>query len=326
MSIKKDKYRVGVIGGAGYTAGELLRLLVHHPAVEIAIVHSRSQAGKPLHSIHKDLLGESALLFSESVEACDIWFLCMGHGQSRGWLEEHPAPEGTQVIDLSTDYRHKPENGDFVYGLPELNREAIKGATHVANPGCFATAIQLALLPLADAGLLKDEVHIHAITGSTGAGQSPGATTHFSWRSSNVSHYKAFEHQHLLEIGQSLEQAQGAEIPALNFVPVRGNFTRGIFATAYTECALDQKEAQSLYHDYYADHVFTHVCEKAPALKEVVNTNKCFLSVEKHGSKLLITSVIDNLLKGASGQAVQNMNLLLGLPEYSGLQLKASYF
>lgn len=326
MSTSHKAYTVSIIGGAGYTAGELLRLLLGHDAVQINCIYSRSQAGTPVSSIHKDLLGESELHFSDQPQAADIWFLCLGHGQSRSFLQEHPAPADTQVIDLSQDFRLKPDNGHFVYGLPELNRQQIKTARHIANPGCFATALQLAILPLAAKAALQSEVHIHAITGSTGAGQAPGATTHFSWRQNNVSHYKAFKHQHLYEVGQSLEQAQGGSIPPLNFIPIRGNFTRGIFATVYTNYAGTAAELLSAYQHYYATHPFTQVTDQPISLKEVVNTNKCHLSVEKQGNKALITSVIDNLLKGASGQAVQNMNLLLGLPEKTGLQLKSVNF
>ena len=326
MSTSKQHYSAGIIGGAGYTAGELIRLLLGHESIDLSFVYSRSQAGTPLSNIHKDLLGETDLHFCAEPVAADIWFLCLGHGQSKTFLQTHAIPKGTRVVDLSQDYRLKPHQTGFVYGLPELNRAAIAQSQHVANPGCFATAIQLALLPLAAASALESEVHIHAITGSTGAGQAPGATTHFSWRQNNVSHYKAFSHQHLHEIGQSLEQAQGADIPALNFIPIRGTFTRGIFATAYTDYAGSAEELLSLYQDYYADHPFTQVTNQPISLKEVVNTNKCHISVEKQGNKAFVTSVIDNLLKGASGQAVQNMNLLLSLPETSGLQLKSVYF
>lgn len=318
---------IGIIGGAGYTAGELLRILCHHPEARVDFVHSISQAGKPVHAVHDDLLGETELVFTQDVShEVDVLFFCAGHGRTRPFLEEHKFPKSVRVIDLSSDFRMKSPEHDFVYGLPELNREAIRSARSIANPGCFATCIQLALLPLAAANQLRDEVHVHAITGSTGAGQKPSDTTHFSWRNNNLSIYKAFEHQHLAEIGQSLLQLQPDFAKALNFLPLRGDFTRGIYASAYLNTDLTEKDAVALFEDYYAEHPFVHISAANPHLKQVVNTNKGILHLEKHDNKLLIISMIDNLLKGASGQAVQNMNLMFGLPEETGLQLKAPYF
>jgi len=319
--------KAGIIGGAGYTAGELLRILVHHPGVEVTYVHSSSQAGKAVSDLHKDLIGETDLVFAGEVRfETDVLFLCSGHGESKAFLEAHEVPGTVKIIDLSTDYREEDGTHDFVYGLPELQREKIARAGKVANPGCFATCIQLGLLPLAEKGLLKDEVHIHAITGSTGAGVKPTAFTHFSWRDSNISVYKAFNHQHLTEIGQSLRQLQPGFSHPLNFIPVRGDFTRGIFASLYTRFEGSLEEAFEGYESYYRDHPFTHVTRQNPELKQVVNTNKGLVSLEKHGDKLLIISIIDNLLKGASGQAVQNMNLMFGLEETTGLLLKGSAF
>ena len=318
--------KVGIIGGAGYTAGELLRILVNHPEVEISFVHSTSNAGNPVASVHTTLFGECDLCFSEEYDltAIDALFICSAHGQSGKFLAENEIPEGLRIIDLAQDFRD--ESNGFVYGLPELNRERTRGAERVANPGCFATAIQLALLPLAANGLLTDEVHITAITGSTGAGVKPSATTHFSWRASNISTYKSFEHQHLIEIGRNIHILEPAFDKDLNFVPLRGDFTRGILASVYTECSLSQEEAQALYANYYADAAFTFTSERNIDLKQVVNSNKALVHVEKHGTKLHIVTIIDNLLKGASGQAVQNMNLMFGLDEKCGLKLKGSAF
>ncbi len=323
-----DKIRIGIIGGAGYTAGELLRLLLAHPHAELVFVHSSSQAGKPLAELHAGLFGESDLLFSSSLplDEVDLLFLCSAHGDSRKFIEENRIAERVKIIDLSTDYRQASPEHDFVYGLPELNAAAIRRAGHVANPGCFATAIQLALLPLAAAGMLRNEVHINAITGSTGAGAKASSTSHFSWRNNNISVYKAFEHQHLAEIKQSLRQVQDGFAPELHFIPVRGNFTRGIYAMLYSESDLSIEEAHRLYTEYYASSAFTHISPCSPDLKQVVNTNKALLHLEKHGKQLFIISTIDNLLKGASGQAVQNMNLMFGLDEKTGLGLKASAF
>lgn len=317
--------KIGIIGGAGYTAGELLRLLVNHPAAEVAFVHSESHAGEPVALTHEGLWGDTDLVFSADapLEQADVLFLCGAHGKSAQFWEANKMPEGLKVIDLAQDYRDQSEG--YVYGLPEWQKAKIQGATKIANPGCFATAIQLALLPLAAKGLLKEAVNVTAITGSTGAGVKPGATTHFSWRNNNLSAYKVFEHQHLLEICRNLESLQGAK-PTINFVPVRGDFARGIFATLNTPCELGQQEAEELYKNYYKDAPFTFLFPGQVDLKQVVNTNKCLISLEKHDGELVITSVIDNLLKGAAGQAVQNMNLMLGLEETTGLKLKASAF
>ncbi|MBQ2423396.1 MAG: N-acetyl-gamma-glutamyl-phosphate reductase, partial [Alistipes sp.] len=302
--------KVGIIGGAGYTAGELLRLLVCHPQVEILFVHSTSNAGNALTAVHGGLIGQSELRFTDKYDlsAVDVLFLCSAHGQSRKFWEENPLPATLKVIDLAQDYRD--ESCGYVYGLPEINRQRIAHTFRLANPGCFATAIQLALLPLAANGLLKDEVHITAITGSTGAGVKPSSTTHFSWRSDTISVYKAFEHQHLLEIGRTLKSLQPSFDYDINFVPMRGDFARGIFASVYTETDLTAEQAVELYKQFYATAAFTFVVEHDVDLKQVVNTNKAVVRVAKYGGKLHIVSVIDNLLKGASGQAVQNMNIM----------------
>ena len=320
--------KAGIIGGAGYTAGELIRILVNHPTVEIAFVNSTSNAGKDVTAVHGGLFGETELVFTNELplDGVDVLFLCSAHGDSRKFLEANTVPAGLKIIDLSTDYRQARPDHDFVYGLPEINKEAIQKAFHVANPGCFATAIQLAILPLAAAGLLTDDVHINAITGSTGAGVKPAETSHFSWRNSNISVYKAFGHQHLDEIGQSVRQLQPGFDKNLNFIPVRGNFARGIFASTYTKCPLSVGEAKALYSEFYKDAAFTFVADKNPDMKQVVNTNKAIIYVEKHGENLLIISMIDNLLKGASGQAVQNMNLMVGIDEKAGLNLKSTGF
>ena len=318
--------KVGIIGGAGYTAGELIRLLINHPQVEIAFIHSTSNAGNLVCDVHGGLIGETDLRFSAEYDltAIDALFLCSAHGQSRKFWEENPAPVTLKIIDLAQDFRD--ESCGYVYGLPEINRSRIAATSRLANPGCFATAIQLALLPLAAKGLLTDEVHITAITGSTGAGVKPGATTHFSWRSDNMSVYKAFEHQHLIEIGRTLKTLQPSFDKAVNFVPMRGDFARGIFASVYTESALTEEEAVALYNDFYKDAAFTFVAQKDVDLKQVVNTNKALVHVAKYGNKLHIVSTIDNLLKGASGQAVQNMNIMFGFDEKTGLNLKPSAF
>jgi N-acetyl-gamma-glutamyl-phosphate reductase len=320
--------KTGIIGSAGYTAGELIRILINHPNVEISFVHSTSNAGNKITDVHGGLIGETDLYFTSELllNEIDVLFFCTAHGDSRKFMEANTIPPSLKIVDLSTDYRHKETAGDFVYGLPELNKAQIKTASSVANPGCFATAIQLALLPLAAAKKIVNEIHVHAITGSTGAGVKPGATTHFSWRDNNLSIYKPFEHQHLQEICESLHQLQPELSEPLNFIPVRGNFSRGIFASVYTDCDLSTEEARSLYKEFYKDAAFTFVSDKNPDLKQVVNTNKCVLYLEKFGDKLLIISVIDNLLKGASGQAVQNFNLMFGLDEKAGLRLKASGF
>jgi N-acetyl-gamma-glutamyl-phosphate reductase len=319
--IQNKKIKVAIEGAAGYTAGELLRILLNHPFVEVKYVHSNSNAGKPVYAVHTDLLGETDLVFNEiDFEYTDVVFLCKGHGQSVKFMEQNSLPERIKVIDLSTDFRD--ESNDFVYGLPELQREKIKTARLIANPGCFATSIELALLPLASAGLLKNEVHITSITGSTGAGQSPSETTHFSWRNNNVSVYKPFRHQHLKEIGMCIHKLQPGFNKSVNLVPVRGNFSRGILTSCYTECSASQAEVEKLYHDFYKDHPFTVISKENPDLKQVVNTNKCILYIERFEDKLYILSLIDNLVKGASGQAVQNMNLMFGIDEKAGLNLK----
>lgn len=319
--------KVGIIGGAGYTAGELIRILLNHPQAEIAFVQSTSNAGNPIADVHTDLIGETDLVFvaDAKVDAVDALFLCMGHGKSVEFMANHHVPTSVKVIDLSTDYRMKAADHDFVYGLPETNRDAIAKANRIANPGCFATAIQLAFLPVAAQGQLP-ELHVTAITGSTGAGQAPSASTHFSWRANNISVYKAFSHQHLNEIGQTIVQLQPAFDQPVNFVPIRGDFARGIMASVYFESHLDKSQARELYKNYYANHPFVTVSDKNPDLKQVVNTNKAVLYVEKHGNKLHVISLIDNLLKGASGQAVQNMNLMFGLEESAGLRLKPVAF
>lgn len=320
--------RVGIIGGAGYTAGELIRILLNHPQAELSFVQSSSNAGNPLHQVHRDLLGDTRLVFvaEPDYSRCDVLFLCMGHHKSKEFLKAGDVPPNVRIIDLSQDYRLKAEGNDFVYGLPELNRELIRTAVHVANPGCFATGIQLTVLPLAAADLLCDEVHVNAITGSTGAGQAPTQTSHFSWRSGNLSVYKAFEHQHLGEITQSVKQLQPSFDKAINFIPVRGNHTRGILVSTYTTYDRTLDDAVKCYEDYFAGHPFVFVTRENPDLKQVINTNKAILYLEKHGNKLMILSVTDNLLKGASGQAVQNMNLMFGLDEKAGLNLKPVSF
>lgn len=321
--------KAGIIGGAGYTAGELTRLLINHPDVDLKWIHSTSNAGNRVSDVHQGLIGETDLKFTDKVDwtDTDVVFFCTPHGATREFMEKHDVPAEVKIIDLSTDYRIEDGTHEFVYGLPELNRKRIvRGATRVANPGCFATAIQLALLPLAKNLLLNSDIHVTAITGSTGAGVKPGATTHYSWRNDNISVYKPFKHQHLAEIKQTLKTLQNSFSAEINFLPVRGCFSRGIFAMVYVDCPVSLEEVRKLYEDYYDDHNFTFVTDKAPDLKDVVNTNKCILHLDKVGDKLLITSVIDNLLKGASGTAVHNMNLLFGLQERIGLNLKPSAF
>lgn len=337
--------KAGIIGGAGYTGGEMLRILVNHPNVEIAFVNSTSNAGNLISDVHTDLIGDTDLRFTDSVNFDELFeaspfggglkgavlFLCVGHGDAKKFLAANPINENIRIIDLSQDFRLKANSQlptrDFVYGLPELNRDKIKSAKNIANPGCFATCIQLGLLPLAAKGLLKNEVHINATTGSTGAGQSLSTTSHFSWRNNNLSIYKAFDHQHLDEITESLQQlGYQLDKKGLSFIPQRGDFTRGILAAMYIETPITEEEAYQLYTDFYSDAQFTHVSRRNIDLKQVVNTNKCLVHLEKHGDKLFIISIIDNLLKGASGQAVQNMNLMFGLEETVGLRLKASYF
>lgn len=323
-----NKIKAGIIGGAGYTGGEMLRILINHPAVELAFINSTSNAGNPVSKIHADLAGDTDLVFSDRLsDDIDVLFLCVGHGDARKFLADHKIDDGIRIIDLSQDFRLKGHNAtrEFVYGLPELNREAIKKAKNIANPGCFATAIQLGLLPIAKSGLLRD-VHTTGITGSTGAGQGLNATSHFSWRANNVQAYKTLHHQHINEIMQSLQQLQGNENAQVHFVPWRGDFTRGIYITSVIDSTLSLDEAKALYQAFYAGHPFTHVSEDMIDLKQVVNTNKAMIHIEKHGNKLAVHSAIDNLLKGASGQAVQNMNLMFGLDETAGLKLKANYF
>ncbi|QXV64632.1 N-acetyl-gamma-glutamyl-phosphate reductase [Mucilaginibacter sp. 21P] len=337
MTELTSNIKAGIIGGAGYTGGEMLRILINHPNVDIIFVHSNSNAGNYVYDVHKDLFGDTDLKFSaELSNNVDVLFLCVGHGDARKFLEANQIPDHIKVIDLSQDFRLNQnstiKSKNFTYGLPELNRDAIKSADNIANPGCFATCLQLGLLPLASKGLLKNEVHITATTGSTGAGQGLSPTSHFTWRNDNLSVYKAFTHQHLNEIGQSLNQAANTFTPpsggwgTLNFIPYRGDFTRGIIASMYTESNLTEAEALKLYHDYYAEHPFTHVTNKDIDLKQIVNTNKCFIQVKVFDNKVFIISIMDNLLKGASGQAVQNMNLMFGLNESAGLRLKGVAF
>lgn len=355
MASTEQKIKAGIIGGAGYTGGEMLRILLNHSNVEIAFVISKSNAGNYLYEVHTDLFGDTDLKFSSNLsDDIDVLFLCVGHGDAVKFLEANSIADHVKIIDLSQDFRLKKVKGEglkgesqnlqsvtdnlqfttrnFVYGLPELNKTLIKEASNVSNPGCFATCIQLGLLPLAAENMLVNEVHISATTGSTGAGQSLSPTSHFTWRNDNLSVYKAFNHQHLKEISQSLNQLQ-PDFPVypsdhnkLHFVPYRGDFTRGILASIYTECSLSEEEALKIYVDFYVEHPFTHVTSRDIDLKQVVNTNKCFVQVKKHGTKIFVISIMDNLLKGASGQAVQNMNLMFDLPETTGLKLKANAF
>ncbi len=322
---------VGIIGGAGYTAGELIRLLLDHEEVEINFVFSTSNAGNKLYQVHQDLLGSTEIVFTDVFNPnVDLLFLCLGHGNSSLFLEKHKPASHTKIIDLSNDFRLVGDaefmGREYVYGLPELNKEAIKRASAIANPGCFATAIQLAMLPLAFAKKLNEDIHVNAVTGATGAGTNLSATSHFTWRDNNFSHYKPFTHQHLGEINQSLNQLQKGFASSIHFMPNRGNFSRGIFATAYTKYSGSLEGAITLYKKFYQNQSFTIISESPIHLKQVVNTNKCILHLHLHEGKLLITSVLDNLLKGASGQAVQNMNLMFGLKEDQGLKLKATYF
>ena len=320
--------KAGIVGGAGYTAGELIRLALNHPEVELVFVNSTSNAGNKLTAVHAGLHGETNLVFTSdlSLDDIDILFCCSAHGDTKRFLDANNIPESLKIIDLSQDYRIASPAHSFVYGLPELHRNVISKAKYVANPGCFATGIQLALLPLAKHQMLNQSIHVNAITGSTGAGVKPSATSHFSWRANNISVYKPFEHQHLLEIRQSLTQLQNNFQASLDFIPVRGDFTRGIFTTAYMECDVELDAIKRLYNDYYDDHCFTFVVDENPDLKLVVNTNKCLIHLQKIDNKLLIISVIDNLLKGASGQAVHNMNILFNLEETIGLHLKCGAF
>ncbi len=323
--------KVGIIGGAGYTGGEAIRILVNHPEVELVFVNSNSNAGNKIYAVHSDLFGDTDMCFTSEIrDDVDVIFLCMGHGDSCKFLETTKFPDSVKIIDLSQDFRLEKrssiDNRDFIYGLPEMSREVIKRANNIANPGCFATCLQMGMLPLAASGELKNEVNISAMTGSTGAGQKLAATSHFSWRVNNISTYKSFEHQHLNEIGESLRSLMPTFDKDINFIPYRGDFSRGIIASIYTDSDLSLEQATELYKEYYKDAAFTFVSDKNIHLKQVVNTNKCIVSLEKHGDKLLIMSAIDNLLKGASGQAVQNMNLMMGIDEKTGLKLKPCGF
>ncbi len=325
----KKKIKVGIIGGAGYTGGELLRLLVNHPGVELVFVQSKSNAGKPIHSVHQDLVGESDLVFAgEHHHDIDLLYLCVGHGDSKRFLEENEIPGHIRIISLSQDFRHKDKSRfkgrTFVYGLPEVHREQVRKAENIANPGCFATCIELGLVPFAHAGLLQD-VYTTGITGSTGAGQALSPTSHFSWRENNIQAYKTLTHQHLSEIDEVLNAFKG-NASAIHFVPWRGDFTRGIFVTSQFKCEKPLSEVYALFESYYQSHPFVRVSRESVFLKQVVNTNNCYIHLEKAGDIIVVHSVIDNLLKGASGQAVQNMNLMFGLEETAGLKLKANYF
>lgn len=321
---------VSIVGGTGYTGGELLRILLNHPEVNIESVISTTSVGVPISSIHRDLIGETDLLFTETFNNPDVIFLCLGHGLSRNFLDNNNIPETCKIIDLGNDFRNDPQynNRKFVFGLCELNKDLIKSATNVANPGCFATTIMLALLPLASRSLVKEEVHVHAITGSTGAGKKPSETTHFSYRNNNISVYKAFTHQHLTEISNTLISAGNNDLKQINFVPMRGDFARGIFASVYTKWdnSLSEAEVGTLYKEFYKDSPFVFVSDEPISMKEVVNTNKALIHIGFHNGYIHITSILDNLLKGASGQAVQNMNLMFELEETTGLKLKSSAF
>ena len=320
--------KVGILGGAGYTAGELIRILINHPEAEIVFVNSESNAGNLLTDVHGGLYGETDMRFTDSMpfDSVDVVFFCFGHGKSEQFLKEHTIPEDVKIIDLAQDFRIAAPGNDYVYGLPEINREEIKGAQHLANPGCFATCIQLALLPAASLHILDRDVVVNAVTGSTGAGQKPTATTHFSWRNNNFSVYKVFKHQHIAEIRQSLTQVQGALNASIDFIPMRGDFARGIFATCVIKTDMSEDKIVEAYKDFYRDAAFTHYIDKPIDMKQVVNTNKALIHCDVVDGKLLVTSTIDNLLKGAVGQAVQNMNLMFGIEESAGLRLKPSAF
>lgn len=321
------KIRIGILGAAGYTGGELIRVLLNHPQAEIVFANSESNAGNPVAEVHEGLYGETDLRFTRDMpwDEVDVVFFCFGHGKSRAFLQEHAIPQHVRIIDLAQDFRIAGDH-DYVYGLPETHRGQTLGARHVANPGCFATCIQLALLPALKADLISGDIHVNGITGSTGAGQKPGATTHYSWRNDNISVYKTFTHQHLLEINQTVQELRPGYDGRVLFIPQRGCFARGIFVTSYAHCNTPIDEVRALYRDYYRNAAFTHVVEKSPDMKQVVNTNKAVVYVERYEDQLLMVSCIDNLLKGAVGQAVQNMNLMFGLPEDEGLRLKASAF
>lgn len=320
--------RIGIIGGAGYTAGELCRILLNHPEAEIVFVNSQSNAGNLLTSVHEGLYGETDLRFTDTLpfEDVDIVFFCFGHGKSTAFLSEHYIPADVRIIDMAMDFRLAAEDNDYTYGLPELNSTQIRSTLHTANPGCYATCIQLALLPLAQAGMLEGDIAVNAITGSTGAGVKPTPGTHFSWRTGNLSIYRAFEHQHVPEILQSLHQLQPGFNGHIDFIPYRGDFPRGIFSTSVLTCDAPLEEVENLYRDFYSEAPFTHYINSPVDMKQTVNTNKCLIHAERHRDKLLVTSTIDNLLKGASGQAVQNMNLMFGLEETTGLRLKSVGF
>ena len=327
ISSPRGGIKVGVLGAAGYTGGELIRLLLNHPQAEIVFANSESNAGNLVSDVHEGLIGETDLRFTDEMpfDKVDVVFFCFGHGKSEQFLKEHEIPANVKIIDLAQDFRIKGEH-DYIYGLPETHKEAIKGCLHLANPGCFATCIQLAMLPALKVGIISGDIHVNGITGSTGAGQKPGATTHFSWRNDNISVYKTFTHQHLLEINQTVQELYPGYDGRVLFIPQRGCFARGIFITAYAKCDKPIEEVQQIYADYYKDAAFTHFVTKSPDMKQVVNTNKALVYVEKYEDQLLMISCIDNLLKGAVGQAVQNMNLMFGLDEKAGLNLKASAF
>lgn len=320
--------KIGIIGGAGYTAGELIRILINHPEADIKFINSTSNAGNKITDVHEGLYGECDLTFTDELPLndIDVLFFCTAHGDTRKFMESHHLPEDLKIIDLSMDYRMESDDHEFLYGLPELNRRAICKSRYVANPGCFATCIQLGLLPLAKHLMLNDDIMVNAITGSTGAGVKPSATSHFSWRNNNISVYKPFTHQHIPEIRQSLKKLQNSFNAEIDFIPYRGDFPRGIFATLVVKCKVDLEEITRIFTEYYERDSFVHIIEKNIDLKQVVNTNKCLIHLEKHGDKLFIISCIDNLLKGASGQAVHNMNLMFNLEETVGLQLKPSGF
>ncbi|MBK6274715.1 MAG: N-acetyl-gamma-glutamyl-phosphate reductase [Saprospirales bacterium] len=321
--MSNQKINAAIIGAAGYTGGELIRILLHHPKVEIDFCFSRSQFNKKIYDVHSDLFGDTDLVFTNEINTnIDVVFLCLPHGEAKQFLENNSFLPTTKIIDLSNDFRLKKDANDFIYGLSELNKEKIKQAKHIANPGCFATAIQLALLPLAQQNLLQSDIHISAITGSTGAGILQNDATHFTWRTNNLSVYKAFTHQHLAEIGESILQLQSTFNHTINFIPYRGNFTRGIIATIYIDFDGSLNVAKAMFSRFYVDAKFVFISDKNIDLKQVINTNKCLLYLEKHDNKLMIISVIDNLIKGASGQAVQNMNLIFGFEENEGLKLK----
>ena len=324
---KKSMVRVGILGAAGYTGGELIRLLINHPQAEIVFANSESNAGNLICDVHEGLMGETDMRFTAEMPfgEVDVVFFCFGHGKSRAFLQEHTIPSHVRIIDLAQDFRIAGEH-DYVYGLPETHRQEISTCMHLANPGCFATCIQLGLLPALKAGIVSGDIHTNGITGSTGAGQKPGATTHFSWRNDNISIYKTFTHQHLHEINQTIHELQPQYDGQMFFIPQRGCFTRGIFVTSYARCNTPIEEVKAIYEDYYRDAAFTHVVSTSPDMKQVVNTNKALVYVERYADQLLMVSCIDNLLKGAVGQAVENMNLMFGLPEDTGLRLKASAF